>query len=870
MQQEREPMKVATRIFRTAMLSTISVASLGFGTVAMAQEAAPQDATEEEFSEDDIIVTATKREQTLQDVPVAVSVTSAAAIERAQIRDLKDLQTLVPSLRVSQLQSSASTDFIIRGFGNGSNNVGIEGSVGVFVDGVYRSRSAAAIDDLPNLQRVEVLRGPQSTLFGKNASAGVISIVTAAPKYEFGGSAELSYGNYNAIVAKADITGPISDNIAFSLAGGLNKRDGYGTNLTDGSKTSERNRWYSRAQLLIEPSDSVKFRLIGDYSKIDENCCFVGSVFAGPTAAAVEAVGGRINRNGIFSYSEYQNFASENKITNNGVSLQGDFDLGNLKVTSISAYRTSKAKTNADSDFTSADIIGENRGDINIKTLTQELRLASDFEGPLNFLLGGYYFDEKIGNKQQLLLGRDFRNYANALSGGAYGGQEATIRALAGLPAATPTTQFGAAGQGRFEDWKYKNTAYSFFGTADFEIMDTLTLTGGFNYTRDRKNVASNTRSTDVFSSIDLVQVGANAGLPASIPAGTVTPGILYPRINSCATVTAAPAATPGNPTRSGTCNPFLGLQALQFQPPFLNFPNAVEDGKTRDSKWTYSFRLAWEATDNLNLYASYGTGFKATSWNISFDSRPFASTFVAGSPAQGAPITASPIRTAGLSLANLTSGTRYAAPENATVMEVGLKAKWERVAFNLTAFKQSIKDFQGNSFIGTGFVLTNAGKQSTFGIEFDGFVRPVDGLQFTAAFTYLDPKYDSYVGSAFGDISGQTPAGIPKLSTTLGATYTHNFDSGAALILNTDYHYEAKVVINDNPAYRIYKREVNDLGASATFKLENGLQFSLWGRNLTGAKYLATIFPSVVQAGSVSGYPNQPRTYGVAVKYKF
>ncbi len=865
-------MKVATRIFKTAMLSTISVASFGFGTVAFAQTAAaPQDAAKEEFSEDDIIVTATKREQTLQDVPVAVSVTSAAAIERAQIRDLKDLQTLVPSLRVSQLQSSASTDFIIRGFGNGSNNVGIEGSVGVFVDGVYRSRSAAAIGDLPNLQRVEVLRGPQSTLFGKNASAGVISIITAAPKFEFGGSAELSYGNYNAIIAKADITGPISDNIAFSLAGGINKRDGYGTNLTDGSKTSERNRWYARAQLLIEPSDSVKFRLIGDYDKIDENCCFVGNVFDGPTGNAIRAIGGRINSNGIFSFSEYQNFASENKITNNGVSLQGDFDLGNLKVTSISAYRTSRAKTNADSDFTSADLIGENRGDINIKTLTQELRLASDFEGPLNFLLGGYYFDEKITNKQQLLLGRDFRNYADLLSRnpltpatpGAYVLFESTIRTLAGLPAATPTTQFGAAGQGRFEDWKYKNTAYSFFGTADFKIMDTLTLTGGFNYTKDRKDVASNTRSTDVFSSIDLVAVGAAAGVPAVIPANAPGIGnttILYPRITAC----------PNTNGLASVCNPFLGLRALQFQPPFLNFPNAVESGKTRDSKLTYSFRLAWEATDNLNFYASYGTGFKATSWNISFDSRPFASTFVAGSPAQGAPLTASPIRTAGLASANLTSGTRYALPENATVMEIGLKAKWERVAFNLTAFKQSIKDFQGNSFIGTGFVLTNAGKQSTFGIEFDGSVRPVDGLQFSAAFTYLQPKYDSYIGSAFGDISGQQPAGVPELSTTLGATYTHNFDSGAALILNTDYHYEAKVLINDNPAYRIYKREVNDLGASATFKLENGLQFSLWGRNLTGAKYLATIFPSVVQAGSVSGYPNQPRTYGVAVKYKF
>ncbi len=861
----------------SGMAAIALATSLAMPAFAQNADAAAVKDSAKEYLEGDIIVTATKREQTLQDVPVAVSVTSAAAIERAQVRDLKDLQNLVPSLRVSQLQSSASTDFIIRGFGNGSNNVGIEGSVGVFIDGVYRSRSAAAIGDLPNLQRVEVLRGPQSTLFGKNASAGVISIVTKEPQFEFGGSAELSYGNYNAIVAKADITGPIGDSIAFSLAGGINKRDGYGTNLADGSKTSERNRWFGRAQLLIKPSDSVKFRIIGDYDKIDEDCCFVGNVFAGPTAAAIRAVGGRINSNGIFSYSEYQNFASQNKIANGGVSVQGDFELGSLNLTSISAYRKSRAKTNADSDFTSADIIGENRGNIGITTKTQELRLTSDFDGPLNFLVGGYYFDEKITNKQQLLLGRDFRNYANALSGGGYSGSEALIRALAGLPAATPTTQFGAAGQGRFEDWKYKNTAYSFFGTADFKITDSLTLTGGLNYTKDKKDVASNTRSTDVFSSIDLIQVAANLGIPAALPAGITLPGgtlplanALFPRINSCATVTNAPAASQANPSRSGSCNPFLGLQAFQFQPPFLNFPNAVESGKTRDGKLTYSARLAWKATDNLNLYVSYGTGFKATSWNISFDSRPFASSFVAGSPAQGAPLTASPVRTAGLALANLTSGTRYAAPENATVAEIGLKAKWDRVAFNLTAFKQSIKDFQGNVFLGTGFVLTNAGKQSTTGIEFDGSVKPTDSLQINAAFTYLQPKYDSYVNSAFGDLSGQQPAGIPQLSTTLGATYTQKFGSGAELILSGDYHYEALVRINDSPAFRIYKREVNDLNASATLRLNQGLQLTLWGRNLTAAKYLSTIFPSVVQAGSVSGYPNQPRTYGASVKYKF
>ncbi|MGC4090186.1 MAG: TonB-dependent receptor [Polyangiaceae bacterium] len=132
----------------------------------------------------EIVVTATKREQTLQDVPVAVTVTTAATIERAKIRDLKDLGAVVPSLRVGERQNSANTNFFIRGFGNGANNAGIEPSVGVFIDGVYRSRTASQISDLPDIERIEVLRGPQSTLFGKNASAGVISIITKKPQVQ--------------------------------------------------------------------------------------------------------------------------------------------------------------------------------------------------------------------------------------------------------------------------------------------------------------------------------------------------------------------------------------------------------------------------------------------------------------------------------------------------------------------------------------------------------------------------------------------------------------------------------------------------------------------------------------------------------------
>ncbi|MEL6227173.1 MAG: TonB-dependent receptor plug domain-containing protein, partial [Pseudomonadota bacterium] len=161
-------------------------------SVAFAQD---QDAADELLSgleapenSNQIIVTASKREQTLQETPIAVSVTSGETLDNAQIRDVLDLQTVTPSLRVSQLQTSSASTFIIRGFGNGDNNFGVEPSVGVFIDGVFRSRSAGALSDLNSVQRIEVLNGPQSTLFGKNASAGVISIVTREPQFDFGGN----------------------------------------------------------------------------------------------------------------------------------------------------------------------------------------------------------------------------------------------------------------------------------------------------------------------------------------------------------------------------------------------------------------------------------------------------------------------------------------------------------------------------------------------------------------------------------------------------------------------------------------------------------------------------------------------------------
>ena len=845
-------MNLGNHLLKVAMLSSISIASLSVGSVAFAQDSAPQ--ASDEADENVIIVTATKREQTLQEIPVAVTVTSAETIERAQVRDLIDLQTVAPTLRVSQNQTSGNTTFIIRGFGNGGNNTGVEPSVGIFVDGVYRSRAGAALGDLPNLKRVEILRGPQSTLFGKNASAGVISLVTAEPQYEFGGSVEASYGNYNAIVLKADITGPLSDNVAFSLAGGMNKRDGYATIVNTGEKSNERDRWFTRGQLIVEPSDNFKLRIIGDFDRIDENCCVAGNVLDGPTGAIVRRLGGNVNSNDGLGYNVYANFATTNKIDNYGGSIQGDLELGSLSVTSLTAYRGSDSNYRQDPDFTSAAIIDEVTEDRKIRTFTQEIRLASDFDGPLNFLLGGYYFNEDIDQGAGISWGAQSRDFANSLVLAASGAKlsiypttgatplEASFGALEGNPAKY-VGRFFAPGQGLTEAHTLKDEAWSIFGTVDFEVTDRITLTGGFNYTKDKKRFTDNVDSSDVWSSIDF-----NAAQYATLRRGLLIAGGVAP---ADATFLAA------NPTLNAQANPLNGLKDLQFFKEFLDVPNSVENGRSADDDWSYTARIAYKATDNVNVYASYATGYKATSVNLSRDSRPSLLDKAA-------------LISASLTEINQTYGSRVATPEKAKVAEVGIKGSWQEASFNLTAFKQAISNFQNQLFVGTGFFLTNAGKQSTQGIEFDGMVRPTKALTLSASMVYLDAKYDSFVVSAFGDISGKRPSGIPELSMTLGAAFEQPIGDGNNLVLSGSYHYESSTPAGDGGILATYSREINSIDASATLELNSGLQFSLWGRNLGNSRYLTTIFPSVGQIGSLSGYPSLPRTYGASVKYKF
>lgn len=802
---------------------------------------------------EEIVVTATKREQTLQEVPVAVSVTDSDTIQKAQILDILDLQSVVPSLRVTQLQSSGNTNFVIRGFGNGANNPGIEPSVAVFIDGVYRSRSAAALSDLPNLERVEVLRGPQSTLFGKNASAGVISVVTAMPDEEFGGSVEAIFGNIGQQALKGYISGPLSEDVGFSLGASVNQRDGFITDIPTGAEYNERDRWSVRGQLAWYPSDTVSLRFIADLDEIDELCCGLANIVSGPTAGAIRAVGGDLVEEAPFSRTSFYNFDPRNEVENSGFSVQADIDLSdNMTLTSITALRNVSRVENFDADFTSADILGRNFSDTDIDTFTQEIRLASSVGDNLDWMVGAFYFDEEVSFDTDLRYGADARNYADLLTGapGTFAALEAAL-----APFGVPAGSFFANGTGVAEFSGQDNTATSLFAQVDWYASDRSTITLGINYTQDEKDAFVNQQNSDVFASLDFVAIGfaqifaaleaANPGDPANLPTAQFL-----------STVPCTAATGPA-------CNPLLGLQALQVLPQFADFPNSVETGNSDDSEVTWTVRFAFDLNDDVNLYASASTGFKATSWNLSRDSRPFAADLAAVQAIQ----TPGPIP-------NLTSGTRFAAPEEATVYELGLKARLERGTINIAVFDQTIEGFQSNIFTGVGFSLANAGEQSTVGLEFDGTYYPSDALKLTLAATWLDPLYDSFVGAQGPngpvDLSGTEPAGIHPLSAVASATYTMDFSGGLSGFIRGEFLHESDTQVVENIAASVASRDVNVLNASFGLSTESGWDVTIWGRNLTDDEFLLSAAPGVFQAGSFSAYPNPPRTYGITARKSF
>jgi len=788
----------------------------------------------QENSVEEVIVTATKTEKTLQEVPVAVSVVTSETIDKANVMDIFDLKSVVPSLDARQYQSTINSTFFIRGFGNGSNNPGIEPSVAVFVDGVYRSKTQSQISDLPMVERIEILRGPQSTLFGKNASAGVINIVTKKPSFEKSGMVTLGFGKHDSRVAKIYTTGPINQNMAYSFSANFNKRDGHSSNPVTGKAVNNRDRVGIRTELLFTPSDDLSIRVTADHDEYDEICCAVGSTNYGTANVVTALFGGQIIPNNPYTEKAFFDFDPISDGDNSGLSIYIEKDLENMRIESITSRRTSYNYEEQDVDFESVDQIDANRLIKDLEAVTQEIRVFSENNEKVNWLLGAYYYQEDMEYTNSIYFGSLWRGYIDALAPGA----------LAGVAAAfgIPNSMLFAAGQGVKEFSTQDNSTTSIYAQLDISLSDKLNALIGASYIEDEKSVSINQVNTDIFSNLDFVGAGTMALIGAGIPPAQ-----------------AAVLATDPN------YNPLLGLQGIQFLPQFVNYPNAAQDGKSKDDNIDYTFKLSYLLNESTTIYGGVSTGYKATAWNISRDSLPDA-VETAALAAAGTPVGP-----------NTGLGRRYADPEESEVFEIGAKILLPSGYLNIAIFDQKIEGFQSNTFVGTGFILANAGSQSSEGYEFDLVMSPTESIDLAISGLFMDPIYDSFPNSAAGDLSGTMPSNISE--DTISSTITWNWNTSnwdGYFRLSHLYASEAKLL--ENPAWQsILESAGNGIKTQDTLNVSAGLErenlsIMFYGKNINDDKYLISAFPAVADPTFTTffGYPNAYRSYGLTISYMF
>ena len=784
---------------------------------------------------EEVIVTATKTEKTLQEVPVAVSVVSGDTIEKANIIDILDLKAVVPSLDTRQRTTSTQSTFFIRGFGNGDYNQGIEPSVAVFIDGIYRSKMQSQISDLPLIERIEVLRGPQSTLFGKNATAGVINVVTKKPSFEKSGFISTTIGNYNSKLVKVYSTGPLNETVAYSFSVGSNQSDGYTENITTGNDVNNRDRSNMRAELLFDPSSDLSIRLTVDYDEYDETCCTVGSANYGVAAQIASAMGGAIIPDDPYTQKVFYDFDPDTSGDNSGVSAHVKYDLANKVFESISSIRTSYMENLQDVDFDGAPIVNPSPITQDLDQVTQEFRLYSDNDSNFNWLIGAYYFQEDMDYTESIYYGPAFRAYLGGfLPAGAFDGLEQGFN--------LPNGTIFPAGVGNTETATQDNSSTSIFMQADLDVTDKLNILAGVSYMEDEKTVSYNQINTDFFSQLDFVAISTGLLMMQGLPA-------------------AQAAALAANPET----NALLGFQPFQLLPQFVNFPNSVNDGKSKDNNTDYNLKFTYAVNDFASIYGGVSTGFKASAWNISRDSRPTANE-IAGLATAGTPVGP-----------NTTVGTRYANPEKAEVLELGAKIALPSGYLNIAIFDQEIEDFQTNTFVGTGFVLANAGSQSADGYEFDLVISPTENIDLAVSGLFIDPIYDSYVGAAPGDLSGTVPSNTPEDTISSTVTWNYNF-KGWDSFLRISHLYSSEAKLLENPAHQALieakgngYREQDTLNLTAGFEKDN-ISIKIWGKNINDDKFLTSAFIGVADLSETTfyGYPNNFKSYGMTLNYSF
>ncbi len=399
---------------------------------------------------EEIVVTAQRREQTLQDVPIAITAITADAMERRGIQGNEELVQLAPALNIGR---SGSTPLLyLRGIGNQSGSPGSEPSVPLYIDGVYVLGQTVTLFSFNNIERVEVLRGPQGTLFGRNATGGLMHVITRKPSFEPQAELTLGYGNYNTLEGNFYGSTGLTDNVAIDLAAFYTDRgEGFGNNVVTGNEVGLSKEYALRSKLLIQPGDNTEITLAGDYVRVDSDIGLVRQFY--PGTIALDGVTRRMSNEHDIQHS-FDPFS----ITHRGSgALTINHEFSGLKFVSISAYQENSNRWVLDLDGTAAGIVHASTEDLNTGW-TQEFQLQNAEPGKLDWVLGAYFLDSTIELKYQ------------------------TITGLAAGPAVFLRRQ-----------GEVDTESMSFFAQGTYELLQDTNLTLGVRWTKDEKSLDQTT-----------------------------------------------------------------------------------------------------------------------------------------------------------------------------------------------------------------------------------------------------------------------------------------------------------------------------------------------------------------------------------------
>ena len=809
------------------------------GNVSRAADATAPTASRAELKE--VIVTAQKREQNLQDVPIAVIALSRQQLQDAGVTDIKNMAVLTPGLTVTSTTSENSTTARIRGIGTVGDNVGLESSVGVVIDGVYRPRNGVGFGDIGDIESIEVLEGPQGELFGKNNDAGIINILTERPARTFGVTGEITGGNFGDREISGSVTGPVGDSSAFRLYAEYRKHDGFlnvetGTgNLHDA--VDDRNLYTVRGQYLITPSSNVSVRLIGDFSRRNEMCCQATPVYPGPFAGIITALatnpllGGSPGQAAFpdtptnpFNRQSFANYPIAQQIWDRGFSAQLDWSFGGAHLTSISAWRDNTVAAGNDPDYADAALVQEpaNGNVTDFKQMSEELRLAGKTER-LNWLIGGFADKELLNNTSTILADNQFDLYLGATASAAAGANPPNFLLLPELTGNLPGHTFIPGISGQADSYEQTEKSYAFFTNETYTLIEHLNLTVGLRYTHEAKDETANYSSPD-------------GGLACAQLLGAPPPSAALPY--SQLLLFGYGCATPFNPFFAGVAH----AQSLS------------------ENNLNATVKLDYHFTDDVMGYASWGNGTKAGGFNLARVTDPAAANPLA------------PIL-----------DTEFPR-ETVNSFEIGVKSELAEntVRLNADVFEQQYHDFQLNTFTGIVFVVSSLPHVNSKGAELSlDWVTPLSGLSISGGVVYADTLITNFGSALYLFATNRLNDRLsfsPLWSGVVSAAYQVPLSSALALRMSADEKYSSSYntgsdldPIKLQGSYGILDARIG-IGPP-----DSKWAFEVWGQNLTDKGYFQVAFDAPFQGLAVPGFNNQidsfvgdPRTIGATLRVKF